>query len=108
MDLRVQMDAKFGQLKNGKKSQIFSAPAFQDQYKGAQKGAPKTALKGALQVAPELHLFMQLSMDTCLQNDSVKGEIEVASMLNLKTHLRFHSRELLKLHKKLMIPLSVQ
>ena len=74
------MDAKFGQLKNGKESEIFSAPAFQDQY----KGTPKTALKGALQVALELHLFMQLPMDTSVQNDSVKGEIEVALYAELE------------------------
>ena len=76
MDLRVQMDAKLGQLKNGKKSEIFRAPAFQDQYKGA--------LKGALQVALELHLFTQLLVDTSVQNDSVKGEIEVALYAELE------------------------
>ena len=80
----MQIDEKFGQLKNGKKSEIFTAPAFQDQYKGAQKDAPKTALKGALQVALELHLFMQLTMDTSVQNDSVKGEIEVALYAELE------------------------
>ena len=52
--------------------------SLQDLYKDLQKGAPEIALKGAPQVALELHLFMQLSTNKCVQYDSVKGEIEVA------------------------------
>ena len=50
---------------------------------------------------------MQLSMHKNVQYDSVKCEIE-QSMLLLKEYLRFHCREHLKLHKKLMVDLSKQ
>ena len=59
-DIRVQMDVKFGKLKNESKSELFSAPgdALQDPHKVLQKGATEVPLKVALQVAFQLHLLM--------------------------------------------------
>ena len=39
-------------------------------YKDAQESAPDVALKGTLLVALGLHVFMQLSMHTSVQDDS--------------------------------------
>ena len=39
-------------------------------HKDAQEGAHDVSLKGTLLVALELHLFIQLSMHKCVQNDS--------------------------------------
>ena len=98
IDLRVQMDAKSGQLKienmsesaNGKTINAFNV-SLMIQFKvhlikhlelhlkvnfniyickDAQEGAPDVALKGTFLVALELHLFMQLSRHKSVQNDS--------------------------------------
>ena len=76
MDLGVQMDAKFGQLKVESMSSGVALKGeliiFNNIYihKDAQEGAPDGTLKGTLLVALELHLFMQLSMHKSVQNDS--------------------------------------
>ena len=75
MDLRVQMDAKSGQLKIESMSSGVPLKGeliiFNNIYihKHAQEGAPDGALKGTLLVAIELHVFMQLSMHKSVQND---------------------------------------
>ena len=79
MDLRVQIDAKSGQLKiesmsrsaNGKTiNALDTIRGVPDIYKDAQQSAPDVALKGTLLVALGLHVFMQLSMHTNVQDDS--------------------------------------
>ena len=96
MDLRVQIDAKSGQLKiesmsrsaNGKTINALDTtrgvpdntpgvvPKGELQYlyiyiyKDAQESAPDVALEGTLLVALGLHVFMQLSMHTSVQDDS--------------------------------------
>ena len=112
--LRVQMDAKSGQLKNESKSELFRTPgdakesangatineikgtpdntpgiapkgAFQDIYKDVQKGAPDNTLKDALEIAIELHVFMPLSMHKSVHNDSIKDETEEATYVALES-----------------------
>ena len=97
MDLRVQMDAKSGQLKikiviqiaNEKRRNAFEVHLMMQFrvyliildlhlkvnfniyiFNDAQEGVPNVTLKGTLLVALELHLFMQLSMHKSVQNDS--------------------------------------
>ena len=98
IDVKVQMDAKSGQLKiesmsesaNGKTINAFEVRLMIQFrvhliihlglhlkvnfniyiHKDAQEGAPDVALKGTLLVALELHLFMQLSMHKSVQNNS--------------------------------------
>ena len=56
---------------------------LQDLYKGVEKGTLEIALKGALDVTLELHMLMQLSKHKSVQNDSVKGEIELVPYVAL-------------------------
>ena len=98
MDLRVQMDAKSGQLKiesmsenaNGKTTNAFEVRLMIQFrvhliihlelhlkvnfniyiHKDAQEGAPDTALKDTPLVALALYLFMQLPVHKSVQNDS--------------------------------------
>ena len=98
MDLRVQMDAKSGQLKiksvsesaNEKRRNLFEVHLMMQFrvyliihldlhlkvnfniyiFNDEQKGVPNVALNGTLLVALELHLFMQLSIHKSVQNDS--------------------------------------
>ena len=98
MDLRVQMDARSGQLKienmsessNGETINAFEVRLMVQfrvdlilhlelhlkanfniyVYKDEQEGTPDVALKRKLLVALEVHLFLQLSMHKSVQNDS--------------------------------------
>ena len=98
IDLRVQKDAKSGQLKiesisgsaNGKMMNAFEVRLMMQFWvhliihlglhlkvnfniyihKDAQEGAPDAALKDTPLVALALYLFMQLSMHKSVQNDS--------------------------------------
>ena len=55
MDLRVQMDAKSGQLKNESKSEVFSAPDdSQERTNGTTKGEIKVSLYAALEGASKI------------------------------------------------------
>ena len=103
MDLRVQMYAKSGQLKNESKSEMFSAPGdAQESANGTTinefdvrlmvqfrvhliihlelhlKVHFKIYIEVHKKVRLRLHLFMKLPMHKSVQYDSVKGEIMVA------------------------------
>ena len=64
--------------------EIVPKGALPDLCKDARKGAPEVALKAVLQATLEFHLFMYLSMHKCVQNDSIKYEIEGALYVTLE------------------------
>ena len=94
MDISVQINATFAQLKNKSKSEIFREPVYA--HESAKRTTTnafgvrlmlqfrvhliihlelylKVHFKSALQVALGLHLFLQLSMHKSIPNDSIKG-----------------------------------
>ena len=74
-DLRVQMDAKFGQLKNESKTKIFSATG------DAQESANGTMIN-----VFDVNLMVQF---------------RVHLIRHLELHLMVHSKSYIKVHKKI-------
>ena len=103
-DLRVQMDAKSGQLKNESKSEIFSASGdAQESANGTTINAFKVLL--IVQIRVPLIIHIELHLEGALQGlykDAQKGAPENAPKGALQVALHLH------LFMKLSMPKSVQ
>lgn len=77
MDLRVQVDAKSGQLKNHIKNELFSEPG------DAQESASRTTIN-----VFEVRLMTQF---------------RVYLIIHLKLHLKVHLKNYINMHKKVQL-----
>ena len=76
----MQMDAKFGQLKNESKSEIFRAPV------DAQKSASGTTIK-----AFDMHLMIKFRVLLLIHLEVyLKIHFEIYMKIRKKLHLRLH------------------
>ena len=79
------------------------ASVLRDLYKDAQESAFEVEIKDGFQVTIKLqlkmHMVVHLLVHKSAQNDPIKKvKFSRYSMLHLKAHLRFYSREHLNVH----------
>ena len=77
MDLSVQTDAKFGQLKNESENELFSAPGNAQEY---QNGTAINAFEFCLMIQFRVHLIIHLEL-----------------------HMNVHFKIYIKIHKKMLL-----
>ena len=80
MDLKVEMGAKCGRLKNQSKSEIFRAPG--DAQDGAN-GTTINAFNVCLMVQIRVHLIIHLQLH-------LKVHFKIYIKVHKKVHLKFH------------------